>query len=340
MQKIKPKISKSFISWLNSNRLSFVISTFLTGKILVVGTKGKNNISVSDFSFERPMGLCVAENSLYISSLYQLTRFENILEKDIDYNGYDKIYSPTLSYFTGEIDIHDIGVDKNEIIFVNTLFSCLAKTSQAHSFIPFWKPSFISKIVPEDRCHLNGMAMDPKTNKPKYVTLVSASNTPRGWSNCRKTGGMIIDIDKNETVISGLSMPHSPRIYKNKLWVLDSGTGRFGYIDKSEFKEIAFCSGFARGLTFFEDYAIISISLPREGNVYKKVNLSNEISKRNLKPFCGILVVNLTTKKIEHWVRFEGEIRELYDVKVVEGTSSIKIHEINSNEAKYTINIG
>ncbi len=47
----------------------------------------------------------------------------------------------------------------------------------------------------------------------------------------QSTSGVIIDIASDEIVSRGYSMPHSPRMHNDKLWVLNSGCGSFGYAD-------------------------------------------------------------------------------------------------------------
>ena len=154
-----------------------------------------------------------------------------------------------MSYVTGDLDIHDISIGEKGLTFVNTLFSCLATVSETHSFIPIWQPPFISKLAAEDRCHLNGLAM--KDGKPKYVTAVSQSDVAEGWRDYRVDGGCVIDIENNEIILTGLSMPHSPRWHQDKLYLLNSGTGEFGYVDlkKGQFNPIVFCLGYLRGCT-------------------------------------------------------------------------------------------
>ena len=51
----------------------------------------------------------------------------------------------------------------------NTLFSCLAAASPTHTFRPLWRPPFVSRLAPEDRCHLNGLAL--RDGEPRYVTI-------------------------------------------------------------------------------------------------------------------------------------------------------------------------
>jgi len=148
-----------------------------------------------------------------MSSLYQMWRFENVLEPGQLANGYDRLYVPQVAYTTGDIDVHDVAVDgSGRVIFVNTLFGCLATVSETHSFVPLWKPPFLSKLAAEDRCHLNGLAM--QDGRPKYVTTVSQSDVADGWRDRRRNGGCVIDVTTNETIITGLSMPHSPRVHQ------------------------------------------------------------------------------------------------------------------------------
>ena len=101
--------------------------------------------------------------------------------------------------------------------------------------------SFISRLAAEDRCHLNGLAMDG--TRPAYVSAVSRSDVLDGWRERRRDGGVIIDVESGEVVASGFSMPHSPRLYDGRLWVLNSGRGQFGHVDPATgiFTPVAFC---------------------------------------------------------------------------------------------------
>ena len=61
-------------------------------------------------------------------------------------------------HFTGDIQPHELAWLGDELWVVNTGFSCLATLDDRHSFVPRWKPKFISALAAEDRCHLNGLA--------------------------------------------------------------------------------------------------------------------------------------------------------------------------------------
>ena len=192
------------------------------------------------------------------------------------HQGYDRLYVPQLGWTTGDLDVHDIAVDgAGRPVFVNTLFSCLATVSESHSFAPVWQPPFISKLAAEDRCHLNGVAVE--AGEPRYVTSVSISDVADGWRDHRVAGGVVIDVASGEVVASGLSMPHSPRLHRGRLYLLDSGSGRFGWIEpgSGRFEEVCFCPGYARGLAFVGEFAVIGLSLPRHNRSFSGLPLDD-----------------------------------------------------------------
>lgn len=319
-QKFEFLPSRQFISWLAEHRVSIVFTTYQVGKIFLLGIKPDGRLEIFNRTFGRSMGLSVSSETLYLSSLYQLWRFENSLPRGQTFNGYDRVYVPQVAWTTGDIDIHDIGMDKDGCpVFVNTLFSCIATVSDRYSFTPVWRPPFISKLAAEDRCHLNGMAAE--AGRPLFVTMASQSDVADGWRDRRLDGGTVYDVNKNEPIIEGLSMPHSPRVYRGKLWLLDSGNGWFGYIDlrSGTFEKVTFCPGYARGLSFHGDYAIIGLSLPREKETFSGLRLDAALLAKRADARCGLLIVDLRSGDVVHWLRITGTITELYDVAILPG---------------------
>ncbi len=332
--------SRQLVSWLLEQHLSLAFTTCQSGKLFFIGAQADGRLSIVERSFPRCMGLHATGNSLYLASLYQIWRFENSLEAGQEYQGYDALYVPQLAWTTGDLDVHDLALDSSgRPVFVNTLFSGLATVSEGYSFSPLWHPPFISRLAAEDRCHLNGMAM--KDGKPAYVTSVGKSDVADGWREQRAKGGLVMDVESNEVVLAGLSMPHSPRWYKDRLWLLDSGNGYFGYVDieAGRFVPVSFCPGYARGLSFFGDFAIIGLSLPRHEQTFGGLKLDEELDARNVKPRCGLQIVDLRSGDAVHWLRIEGLIEELFDVTALPGIRRPLALGLMSDEIRRTISL-
>ena len=321
--------------------VSLGFTTYQAGKLFLLGYQENGRISAFERTFNRCMGLAAAGDTLWMSSLYQLWRFTNALEPGQDHNGYDRLYVPQVGYTTGDLDIHDIGLRPDGgVVFVNTRFSCLAEPDESFSFRPVWTPDFISRLAPEDRCHLNGLAM--RDGEPAYVTAVGRSDVADGWRDHRVDGGILIDVASNEVVASGLSMPHSPRLHDGRLWLLNAGTGELGSVDVESgvFAPIAFCPGFLRGLSFAGKYAIVGLSLPREAGTFQGLPLDDRLGKAGVPARCGLLVIDTESGDVLHWLRIAGIVEELYDVVVLPGVSRPMALGFQSDEIHRIITIG
>ncbi|NEP56266.1 MAG: TIGR03032 family protein [Symploca sp. SIO2G7] len=318
---IEVSCSRYFLSWLAQHKISLALTTYQSCRLLLVGVNPEGQFSGFERLFDRAMGLYATTERLYLSSKYQLWQLDNVLAPEQLYKGYDKLYVPRIGYTTGDLDIHDIAVDsRGRVIFVSTLLNCLATVSQHNSCTPLWHPPFISQVVNEDRCHLNGLAM--VEGQPRYVTAVSQSDVVDGWRDKRRDGGCVIDVLSNEVLLTGLSMPHSPQYYQGKLWLLNSGTGEFGYVDleAGKFEPVTFCPGYLRGLAFWEDFAIVGLSKPRAGDkTFSGLALDEQLVAKDTEPRCGLMVIDLNSGAIVHWLRLEGVITELYGVQVLPG---------------------
>ncbi|WP_293328985.1 TIGR03032 family protein [Parvibaculum sp.] len=322
-QPAKPKTqiscSRGFSDWMAQNNLSFGFTSYQSGRLYLVGRLPRGRISFHERHFVRAMGVAATPQRLYLANHFQIWRMENILPANASVDGFDRNYVPRNAQTTGDLDVHELGVDKNgRIIFVNTKYSCLATPSLTHSFRPIWKPPFISRLAPEDRCHLNGLAM--QDGEPRYVTAVCKSDIVTGWRDRRAEGGCIIDVTTDRIVTEKLSMPHSPRLHNGKLWVLNSGRGELCTVDPDTgaLEAVAFLPGFLRGLAFAGPYAFVGLSLPRDGS-FSGLELDGELARRDAEPWCGVQVVDTRTGDIVQWIRLTGEVRELFDVFVLPG---------------------
>ncbi|MDX3971980.1 MAG: TIGR03032 family protein [Bradyrhizobium sp.] len=320
---VKYSMSPGLPAFLGSERITLAVSSYQSGKFYLIGQNVDGGLLVHERFFHKAMGICVADrDTILLATLFQIVKFRNVLGREQTINDlHDACYVPRELFITGELDVHDIGLMKDGgIVFVNTLYNCLATTSERHSFTPLWKPSFISKIVKEDRCHLNGLAME--AGVPRYVTAVSRSDTVDGWRDRRANGGIVIDVPSGAVVLGGLSMPHSPRMYRGRLWLLNSGTGEIGWIERGalaedgRFQVLAFCPGFVRGLAFHGKYAFVGLSKPRYER-FEGLPLDRRLAEADSEPWCGVQIIDLDTGACVHWFRIDGSVTELYDLGVV-----------------------
>lgn len=307
--------TSSFASLLERLGISLAVSTYQAGKLMLLRARnGKLNAHFRTFSM--PMGVAGNRHRLVVGSRTSILDFRNdsSAAKKINPSGScDTCYLTRRMHVTGDIRIHDVALAGDEIWFVNTRFSCLCTLDQEHSFVPRWRPAFVSAIVPEDRCHLNGLAV--ADNRPRYVTCHAASNEEAGWRSDKAAGGCLIDVDTNEFVLRGLSMPHSPRCYAGHVWLLESGQGSLARVDVKgqRWETVAKLPGFTRGLDFYQHYAFVGLSRVRESAVFSGIPITDRPDERQ----CGVWVIDLRTGKVEGFVRFEAGVHEIFAVQVL-----------------------
>ena len=312
-------ISRGFVAWLNQHKASLAVTTYQVGKLFLFGVQPDGKLWVFNRNIGRCLGLALSGDDLWVTADTQIFRLVDALEKgQCSSEGYDALYVPQASYFTGDVDAHDLAVMADgQLVFVNTLFNCLATISATHSFVPLWRPPFISRLAAEDRCHLNGLAL--RDGKPGYVTAVAKSDTFDGWRDQRQDGGIVIDVKTGEIVCEGLSMPHSPRWHDGRLWLHNSGTGEFGWVDleSKRFNPVAFVPGYLRGLSFIGNFAVMGLSKPRDNKTFSGLALDQQLSDRKMEPRCGLYIIDLSSGDTVHSLTMEGVVTELYDVAVI-----------------------
>ncbi len=319
-------MSGGLVGLLASLKISVAFSSYQSGKFYLLGRNPEGGLMVNEQFFRQAMGIHVSGGTIYLATLSEIVRLENVLEPNQRINDtFDACFVPRTAHVTGALDAHDLGIDRDgRILFVNTRFNCLSTISERHSFRPVWTPPFVSRIVDEDRCHLNGMAM--RDGRPVFVTAVSRSDTIDGWRDRRADGGVVVDVETGRIVCRGLSMPHSPRWYRGRLWLLNSGTGELGSIvpadgdSEGRFEPLTFCPGFLRGLSFHGRYAFVGLSKPRYQR-FEGLALDERLRVADSEPWCGVQVIDLDTGACVEWFRIDGAVAELYDIGVLPGVT-------------------
>lgn len=323
--------TRQLVPWMREHQVSIALTTYKTGKLFIISPREDGQLSVAERSFPRCMGLWSDGIQIYLSSIFQLWRLRHIPNSESD--KHDRVFVPRVAWSTGDIDIHDIALDTTGTpLFVSTLFSCIATVDEDVNFRPLWQPAFISQLAAEDRCHLNGLAL--RDGEPAFATAVSRSDVADGWREHRMAGGVVMDIPTNDVVVEGLCMPHSPRWHNGRLWLLNSGRAEFGYVDfnSGKFEVVSECLGYPRGLHFIGNYAVVGISTSRHDASFGGLPLHDMLAQKAVSPRCGCMVINIETGEVLHQLRFEGVVKEVYDVSFLPGVTKPHLVGVVSDE--------
>ena len=310
--------SQGFAEAMRAMNATLWISTYQAGKLAVFRSHG-GRISMLPRTFDKAMGLAVDPQRIALATRYQIWQLRNepILAPRIKpHDTHDACFVPRTSHVTGNIDAHEIAWSADgELWIVNTQFCCLCTLDPQYSFVPRWRPPFVSELKREDRCHVNGLAME--NGRPKYVTAFSETDAKEAWREHKRDGGCLIDVDSGEVVTRGMSMPHSPRLFDGKLWVLDSGNGQLCLVDKSNGKRetVAELPGYTRGLAFSGRWAFVGLSKIRETAVFGGVTIAEKLDERK----CGVWVVDVPSGQPVGFVDFQKTVSEIFDVQVLPG---------------------
>ncbi len=308
-----------FGDWIAQSGGSLVVSTYQAGKVATIGFDGRQPTLLMR-EFDKPLGIAVKGNRLALATRHEVTVFANAPLLARDYietqpGKYDGLYLPRVTYHTGDLHTHDVAFEGERLLLVNTRFSCLARPSEEFSFEPVWRPSFVSDLVPEDRCHLNGVAI--RDGQARYVTALGTTDTAGGWREEKATGGVLIDVSGDEIVLRGLSMPHSPRWHEGRLWVLNSGAGELLLVDPAsgESTVVSRLPAYLRGLCFVGPYALVGMCKIREKHIFGGLPVQERVKELR----SGVAVIDLRTGGEIGAFEFTAGCEELYDVQFLPG---------------------
>lgn len=321
--------SKNFSTFVSENLIGVVCTTSESGIITVSKSSEEDKLNVWLSSFEECGALHHNSSKLVVSTFFGIAELNEVTKPMKDQKTkvlYTSSYIPRQVSFIGDIQVRDMLVVGGEVYFISSLMNGVCKLG-SDGWSVVYRPSFVTSTIPEDRCHITGICSDGED--VKYISVTSQTDYCDGWKDHLINGGVVIDIHSNEVVCSGLTLPHSPRTYNNKLYLLDSGTGRFGWINFEEepsrrFTPITFIPGFLRGLRIVDDYAIIGVSVVTNSTlpVFMEIERLGAVMK------CGLKVVNLHTTSIEHWLDI-SEAGEIVDIDVIENVETTRVMDMS-----------
>jgi uncharacterized protein (TIGR03032 family) len=317
--KITCTANPGFVEFMRQAKASLFVTTYQAGKVAIL-TQHQAGVGMTLLDYAKPLGMAIRGKQMAVATLDRIIVFANDQLLAEDYspdpakkNTYDSLYLARASYFTGPLMAHDVAWVGDEILFVNTRYNCIASISQEYSFVPRWKPPFITGLVPEDRCHLNSMAL--VNGKIRYITALGQYDEAGKWRDTKANGGILMEVPSGEIVMRGLSMPHSVRWYRDKLWFLNSGTGELCIADLQNGKRISVASmqGYTRGLFFAGNYALVGLCQIREKHTFGGL----PVQQKHKELLCGVAIIDIRTGQQVGLCKFTSGTQELYEVALV-----------------------
>lgn len=297
---------------------TLALSTYQAGKVVLLSSVDGNRLMQLPRSFQRPMGIALEGDRMAIATQEEVIVLANAPGLAAHYPGkegvYDALFMPRATYYTGRLDIHDLEWGSDGLYAVNTSFSCLCKIDDTYSFLPVWQPPFISKLAHEDRCHLNGMALE--AGQPRYATAFNQGDTPKSWREHVLKTGVLLDVPTGQTLVEGLPMPHSPRLYDGQLYLLLSATGELVRVDpeRGQYEQVRKWNGFVRGLARCGDYVFVGLSrLRKNSSTFAKLPMTHQGQ------MAGIGIIHLPTGALAGEIRYQSSVDEIYDLRVLPG---------------------
>ncbi|MCU0430182.1 MAG: TIGR03032 family protein [Cytophagaceae bacterium] len=297
---------------------TIALTTYQAGKLILISALNKEEIVQLPRQYDKAMGLAVRGSKMAVATKDEVQVLASSNALALHYGKtpgmYDTLFLPRATYYSGEIDLHDMAWGNEGLWGVNTRFSCLCLINDEYSFENKWTPFFVSDQTPDDRCHLNGMAM--LEGRPAFVTALGATNVGKAWRENILEGGVILDVDSNEIVINGLPMPHSPRIFDGKLYALSSARGEIICIDTNsgKYEVVTKVQGFLRGMCRKGDVVFVGLSkLRQNASTFRDLPIARESI------FSGVVAIHLPSGKQIGYIKYENSVEEIYDVQFLDG---------------------
>lgn len=282
------------------------------------------------------MGIAFSEDfqTMAIAARDEIVLLRNSTQLAMHYpskpNVYDAMYLPRASFYTNALDIHDLDFLGEQLVAVNTLFSCIMRVGHQFSFEPLWSPPFITELSGDDKCHLNGIAVE--NGNIRYATAFGRGDSARSWKATIPDSGIMIDLNSGDILSAGLAMPHSPRLVNGRLLALLSATGQLVEIDRSSgaVQVLKSLTGFVRGMAFYHGYLFIAHSrLRRESSSFGKLGLPYNERR------AGITILHLESLAVVGEITYQQSVDEIYDVKILPGYIRPNILNNISDDFKY-----
>jgi uncharacterized protein (TIGR03032 family) len=315
---------------------TLIVSTYQAGKVIFISAVDNEKLIQLPKTFHYAMAVGVDGDKMAVAAHQEVLVLGNAPTLAEQYpkqpETYDNLFVPRASFYSGYLDIHGLYWSGEKLHAVNTLFSCLCIIDENYSFTPVWRPSFISALTPQDRCHLNGVA--EQDGEAVYVTAFGTGDEAQSWRKTIPDGGVIIHVPTGEMVATELQMPHTPRLYYGKLYAMLSATGELICVDPDTgtYDVVKKFDGFIRGMAEYKEYLFIGYSkIRKNSSFFKNLDIAEKAQAS------GVMVMHLPTGALVGKLEYRSSVDEIFDIQVLSGLKRPGILNIDDNTYKLAL---
>ncbi len=306
----------SFAALLQLLGASLLVSTYQANKLLVARATG-GGLSMLVRTFDRPMGVAVDDGRLAIGTrdrVWFLRNASDIAAQVEPAGSHDACFLPRSCHVTGDIGVHELAWVGDELWAVNTRFSCLCTLHPDYSFVPRWRPPFITALarrgpLPSERSGHRGRRAEVRhcPGRDGHCRRLASQQAPgrlRDGSEQRRdhqprpVDAALATLARRPTVDSGIR---------------DRAACDWSMLLAAAARTIAELPGFARGLAFSGPYAFVGLSKIRKTSAMDGVPLAER--REQLK--CGVAVVDLHNGHVFGLLEFQTAVEEIFDVQLL-----------------------
>jgi len=281
------------------NKLKDILLISSPGDGGVISLKEKK---LSIISMRATTGLAVDKNKIYWAYQDKGGRELRIIDKN-----QEKIIEVSKE----RLDLHDVFIEGDSIYVVVTENNEIIKYNKNFDIINKWK-----LLGDADSIHINSITI---YNGRLIASIFGRFKHHREYIKNTEGNGEVIDIETNETLIRGLSQPHSLKVENGFLYLCDSEKNELHIYKNMTLKNKIILPGYARGIGIGSNYLYIGISLSRNSTRYTKGITS-----------ANIAVINKATMKIECMIPIP--FREIYDVVIINNDNLDLLIENEEND--------
>jgi uncharacterized protein (TIGR03032 family) len=314
------RYSSGLVTLLRSLNISLVLTSAEGSRVLSIGAN-QQELVMSVVDFDQPHGIAASGNKIALSLNQQLRLFvsrdrsESSCQSDRYYESqHRQEFSAQQSRHTAGFSSPDLAWGTEGLWIANPTYSCLSTLTNDGRLLNLWKPGFNSEFSEEDRCWVNGVALEDGT--PRYVTAMAEWNTVRGWRESVLNPGVIIHVPGGEVLCRGLFSPTAPRVHNGRLWVLQACSGQLCLVNRQtgEFDVVETFPGYTTGLDCHAGYGFVGLS-----STYSDADLNVRPLAAQGNLWCGLAVVDLTTGKAVEALKLLSGFESISAVAVVAG---------------------